>query len=260
MDQIELLLKVISAFVIGACIGSFINCLIWRRNNNMRITKGRSQCVHCGRTLTWYENIPVLSFFCLRGQCRTCHKPIPKYYVIVEFFTGILYVLVFWLAVSHYQNDWIVLTRDLFFLSVLMIIFVEDCIYQTIQSEIVWLGIIGGFIFNYFLGVSALNMVFGAAIGCGFFLIQYIISKGRWIGGGDVRMGGMMGVWLCAPSALLAIFFAYVLGAFVGIFLLLGRKRGWNSAIPFGPFLAFSTFLALFFGQPMIDWYLRWLI
>jgi prepilin signal peptidase PulO-like enzyme (type II secretory pathway) len=260
MDVLELSLKIISTFVLGMCIGSFINCLIWRRNNNMRITNGRSQCVHCGRTLRWYENIPVLSFLFLRGRCRTCLKPIPKYYVIVEFFTGILFLLVYWLAASHYQNDWVVLTRDLFFLSILMIIFVEDCVYQTIQSEIIWLGIVGGFIFNYFLGVPILNMVIGAAIGCGFFLIQYIISKGRWIGGGDVRMGAMMGVWLCAPVVIFAIFAAYILGAFVSIILLLGRKRGWGSAIPFGPFLAFSTFLALFYGQFVVDWYLRWLI
>ena len=258
MDIIELIIKIIITFAFGASIGSFINCLVWRRNNNMRVAKGRSQCVHCGRTLRWYENIPLISFVALRGKCRTCGKPIPPYYFIVEFFTGILFLFVYFFLVN-FNDDPLCFVRDIFFISILVIIFVEDVIYQTIEPEIVWLGALVGLIFNIFFGVPIATMALGLGIGAGFFLLQYIVSRGRWIGGGDVRLGGMMGVWLGAPLTVMAIFSAYLVGAVAGLVLLLGRKRGWGSAIPFGPFLAAATFFALFYGQPIIYWYLSWM-
>jgi prepilin signal peptidase PulO-like enzyme (type II secretory pathway) len=102
-------------------------------------------------------------------------------------------------------------------------------------------------------------MLLGAVIGLGFFLIQYLVSHGKWIGGGDVRMGLMMGVWLGYPVVILAIFAAYVIGALVGICFLIGRKRAWTSQIPFGPFLAIAMLWASYHGDKIITWYSNWL-
>lgn len=255
----ETVLQYIIIFLSGISIGSFIDCLIWRQNNNLRITSGRSMCIHCGRQLTWWENVPMFSYLFLRGKCQTCKKNIPAFYFLVEFFTGVLFVLFYWVIIGHLHNGWLVFAQYLFLISVLMVIFVGDLVYQIIWPEVILVGTIGGFIFNLLEGKSIANMLLGAVVGLGFFLLQYLISRGKWIGGGDVRMGFMMGIWLGFPVVLLAIFFAYLLGALVSICFVLCRKRAWTAQIPFGPFLALAMFWASYHGEKVISWYSNWL-
>jgi prepilin signal peptidase PulO-like enzyme (type II secretory pathway) len=216
-------------------------------------------CIHCGRQLKWWENVPLFSYLFLGGRCKTCKKQIPVFYVLVEFFTGVLFVLFFWLIIGHLHGSWLLFARYLFMISVLMVIFVGDLVYQVIWPEVIWAGVFGGLVFNILGGVPILSMLLGAAIGLGFFLIQYLISRGKWIGGGDVRMGAMMGVWLGYPVVLLAIFAAYVVGALVSVCFLLCRKRAWTSQIPFGPFLAVAMLWASYYGDKIIAWYTNWL-
>jgi prepilin signal peptidase PulO-like enzyme (type II secretory pathway) len=93
-------------------------------------------------------------------------------------------------------------------------------------------------------------------IGSGFFLLQFVISKGRWIGGGDIRLGFFMGAILGWPHVLTALFISYILGSFISIFLLLYRRKEWGDKIPFGTFLALGTFITMLWGPSLVNWYL----
>lgn len=257
MEQGLTIFNYILLFVLGATIGSFINCLVWRQNNNMKIASGRSQCVHCGRRLSWWENIPVLSFLILNGRCRTCRKKIPFYYLLNEFFCGVLFVIIYWTVLRYLHDSWWRFARDLVMICFLVIIFFGDVLYRVIWPVIIWPATIIGFLFNWLaLDVNISSMIFGLLIGGGFFLLQYLLSRGRWIGGGDVRMGIMMGVWLGFPAIVAAILCAYFLGGLVGAALIFSgiKKWGAKAEIPFGPFLAISTIWALYYGEYTVNW------
>ena len=246
----------------GLILGSYLNSWMWRIYTNRWQWGGRSLCIHCGRQLTWSENIPLLSFVVLRGQCRTCHQRIPPDYFWVELVTPILFVLAASIDLAHgITNPWHI-WRDLFFVALLLVIFVYDAKYYLILTRVVYGGAVVGFLINYVvLHVSPVNMLLGAIVGAGFFWMQYVLSRGRWIGGGDVRLGLMMGILLGWPGVLVALFMAYVLGAFVSLGLLALRKKTLRSQLPFGTFLAIGTLVALFWGEQIIQWYLgfiRW--
>ena len=247
----------ILVFVFGLILGSFLNSVIWRLRDNIAIfTRSRSMCTHCRNQLSWKENIPLISWLVLKGKCLHCQKDISLYYPLVELGTAVMFTFIVHQYLPNAQfSEWS-LVRDLFFITFLIIIFVQDLRYQEISTDIVWIGAIVGVAINLgFLGQTFNNLALGALIGGGFFLAQYLISQGRWIGGGDVRMGFMMGVWLGWPNVLVALFLAYVLGAIVGIYLLVTKKAGGNTAIPFGTFLAVGTVISLYAGTGMINWY-----
>lgn len=245
-------------FATGLTIGSFINCYVWRRRSNISVA-GFSHCVHCGRALSWWEKVPFFSYFYLRCRCRVCGKRIPGHYHAVEFAVGALFVLVGLLdqpaGAEYFQ--WLTLLRDLFFVSCLAIVFLYDLFYQEILPEVVWVGLLFGALLNlFFLHQDWRAALVGLAIGAGFFLAQYLVSKGRWIGGGDVWLGAMLGVWLGWPLILVVLFFAYLVGALLAVILLIFKKKEWTSALPFGVFLSAAAFFALYWGGAMVNWYL----
>lgn len=259
MESFPVILVYIFIFVFGSIIGSFITCYIWRAHNKIMVFSNRSQCVHCGRTLKWWENIPILSYFILGRRCSVCKKKIPLHYLHIEFFTGLLFVLVYWIDFEYFQaSPWSVL-RYFIMLSFLMMIFLGDLLYETIWSDIVWVGLGIGAIFNLALGlVSIEKMILGFLVIGSFFLLQYLVSKGRWIGGGDVRLGAMIGVWLGFPVAIGAVFIAYIAGAIIGLFLLVIRRKKILSALPLGCFLSVATLFALNHGQEIVDYFLAY--
>lgn len=244
-------------FGIGLATGSFINCLVWRTRNNFNIAVGRSRCVHCGRQLLWYENIPIFSYVFLKGACRICQKPIPAHYPAVEFLGGLIFVIVGWLNQNYtFFSEWR-LVRDLIFVAVLAVIFLYDFFYQIILSKVVWFGAIIGIIFNIFIFHQDIyKIALGFVFGGGFFLVQYLVSRGRWIGGGDVRLGAMIGIWLGWPNIAAALFFSYIVGLIISLPLLISKNKQWDSTIPFGTFLAIGTFWALYCGDSAIEWYI----
>lgn len=246
-------------FIYGLILGSFLNSWIWRTRENIKVISKEtfSICIHCRRQLKWYEKIPVFSYLVLRGKCRTCRRLIPWHYTAVELSTALLFVLVSYLFLRDVHfSEWHFL-RDIFFLTFLIIIFVYDARYKEVLLRVVWPGLIIGFIINYFiLGYPVDSLLIGSAVGGSFFLFQYLISKGRWIGGGDVRLGFMMGIWLGWPNILVALFISYILGALVSVGLLILKKKQWASEVPFGTFLAIGTFVTLYCGDNLISWYL----
>lgn len=245
------LFVVIFLFLFGLAFGSFLNAWVYRTRVAQSIAKGRSLCPQCKHQLHWPDLIPVLSFLFLRGKCRYCHKKISLQYPVVEFVTGILFVLVFILQGS---NLGVLLFRDLAIVFFLEFIFLYDLLYGEIpffSTVFPGIALLIFSLFFHFLSPTAL--ILGLCIGTGFFLLQFFISKGAWIGGGDIGMGFFMGVALGSPLIWLALFFAYVGGSLVLLPFLFLKKVNKKSKIPFGTFLAVGTLVTLLWGQKIIS-------
>ncbi|MFH0819995.1 MAG: prepilin peptidase [bacterium] len=247
-------MTLIFIFLFGLIIGSFLNCLIWRTYQGKSFIKGRSICPKCRHQLAWQDNIPILSFIMLSGKCRWCGKPISWQYPLVELATAILFVLAYFveLRVAGCGLRVLAIARDWFFIAVLIIIFVQDLRWQVILDRITLPAMAAALLFNLILGFSLGNLLISAIIGGSFFAIQYLVSRGRWIGGGDIRMGALMGLML-GWSVLLAIMFGYWLGAIAGIYLILSGQKKFSSKIPLGTFLAIGTIAALFWGEAILE-------
>ncbi len=260
----------ISIFTLGLIIGSFLNCLIWRLHTGETIL-GRSYCPKCQQQIAWYDNIPVLSYIFLLGKCRHCKKHISIQYPVVEFVVGLLFVLAFVIELRQFQffnfqffNLFILLFRDWFVIFVMTIVFVYDLRWYLILDKImipamiiifglnIYLAYLDGEVFN-----NLWNFLISGIIGGGFFLLQFLVSRGQWIGGGDIRLGFFMGLVLGWPIILLALMLAYISGAIIGVFLLIWGKKKMSSQIPFGVFLSTATLVSLFWGQSIINWYLN---
>lgn len=257
------LLFIIYTLCFGLIIGSFLNCLIWRLHSRESLW-GRSHCTTCQGLIAWYDNIPFLSYVNLGGRCRHCKKKISWRYPLVELITAVLFMMAFvrllysFGAIETWSSyAWLTLIRDWLFIASLIVIFVTDALWYLIYDEVVLpVTVIVGII-NLILGISWQNMLFSATIGSGFFIIQFIVSRGKWIGGGDIRLGLLLGVALGWPLIIPAIFLAYLLGAVVGIGLLSFKKKDWKSLLPLGTFLAIAGVITLFYGYEIINWYLR---
>jgi len=238
-------------FILGTIIGSFLNVVIYRLKHEQSFLKGRSYCPHCRKTLGFWDLVPIFSFIFLRGRCRYCGQKISWQYPLVELATGLAFLL------PYLQFD---LTPRFYFTAViscfLIIIFVYDWRYYLILDEVVVPAIVLAVIFAIFFAPNQFaDYLWGGIIGGGFFLIQYLVSSGKWIGGGDIRLGLLMGLVLGVGKVLLALFIAYLLGALVSVILLAVKKKTMKSQIPFGTFLSLATVIALLYGDQLIAWY-----
>src|SRR3989344_1532943 len=198
--------------VFGLSVGSFMNSWVWRTRENLSINQYRSICPNCRMQIVWYDNIPVFSFIYLKGQCRKCKSKIHYQYPLVEIWCGIifLFIALFYNDSSVFPSINIEIVRDWIILTLLTFIFLYDLRYREILN---------------FPTLIAGSMLFGAMFGAGFFLFLYFISKGAWIGGGDVRLGFFMGIILGWPNILIAFFVAYLTGAVFSLFLILIKKK-----------------------------------
>lgn len=245
----------IIAVIFGLAVGSFLNAYIWRLKTDKSVWKGRSVCVHCQHTLKAADLIPVVSFLMLRGRCRYCGKKISWQYPLVEIGAAAIFALILYVDLANGQGLYFLL-RDWYFAAVLIIIFVYDFKWNYILDRVTLPAIVITFCLNILLGFYWLNLMLAAVIGASFFMIQYLVSKGRWIGGGDIRMGALMGFMLGWPNILVGLFIAYLAGAAVAIALVVKEKKKMNSTIAMGTFLAIGTLVALLWGNNIMIWYL----
>lgn len=250
-------------FIFGLIIGSFLNALIWRLHTGESMMN-RSKCPKCSNMIAWYDNIPVLSYLFLLGKCRRCRAHISLQYPIVELITGLLFLLAFNFEFKILNFDlllinyefFLTLFRDFFLISVMIIVFIYDLRWYLIL-DVVTLPAIGTlFVLNLLLGISWQSLLISGIIGGGFFLLQFVVSRGKWIGGGDIRLGVLMGVALGWPMIITALMLAYIVGAIVGVGLILFGKKKWGSQVPFGIFLSVATIATLFWGDFLVRWYL----
>jgi len=243
---------VIAAF--GLSVGSFLNALIWRVKNDISILKGRSRCDRCSKDVQWFDNIPVLSFFLLRGKCRSCKAPIAWTYPMVELWGAVSFGYVAWV----FQGDVPMTVVSILLISVLTFIFLYDLYYRLVHDAATLYPAILFAIYLYANGLQDIaSMVIGVLVAAGFFALQFYVSKGKWIGGGDVRIGVLMGVVLGWPGTAVALFLSYVVGAVVSLALVLAGKRAFVDKTPFGTYLSAATMVTFMFGDQILGWYLN---
>jgi leader peptidase (prepilin peptidase) / N-methyltransferase len=263
--------------VLGLAFGSFVNALVWRlheqslpkkkraaSDSELSISKGRSMCPHCKHTLGWYDLLPVVSWLALRGKCRYCHKPISGQYPLVELTTAALFVAsyVWWPLDFDTLGIWS-LVIWLASLIALVALIIYDIRWMLLPNRIVFplttlsaIGVLGTVVLSNNGLHTLLMAVSSLGVAGGIFYILFQISNGRWIGGGDVKLGFALGLLLGDPAkAALMLFVASILGLLVSLPGVLSKKSRLTSKVPFGPFLIAATIITKMFGAAIIDWY-----
>jgi len=217
---------------------------------------GRSYCPKCRHQIAWYDNIPVISFILLKAKCRYCHKSISWQYPLIEIITALLFLFSFHANVSQEQFSLLIM-RDWLLIITLLVVFVYDLRWQLVPMIFVWPMTVVLFAIGVLLGVAWWQLLFYAAIGALFFLVQYVITRKKGVGEGDIWLGVLLGIVFPYSNLLLFLVVAsYGLGSVISVFLLGFRKKGWKSQIALGPFLALGAIITLFWGEKMINWYL----
>jgi leader peptidase (prepilin peptidase)/N-methyltransferase len=244
-------------FGVGAAIGSFLNVVIyrmpredgWRRQLGCLVAPG-SHCPGCDKAIAWYDNVPLLGYVLLRGRCRSCGERISPRYPLVEGFTAALFVLAGW----KFGFNWILLP-SVIFISVLIAVFFIDLEHYIIPNIIVLPAALAGLALMIAVepGRWLELLIAGVASTAFFFLIAFVKPGG--MGMGDVKLAGMMGFYL-GKSVLVALFLGFLLGAVVGVAMIASGRKGRQSRVPFGPFLAIGGIVALFFGHGLLETYL----
>lgn len=231
-------------FIFGVCFGSFASAVSYRIPNSLSFVKGRSMCPRCKNKISWYDNIPLISFLILGGKCRKCKKKISLRYPIIELISGLGFVII----LSNTGN----LFQTIYWLAlfiILLIIFVIDFEYQIIPDSLILSGVVIVLLYLFiFLRISPFSILFSGFLGASFLMVIHLLTKGRGMGLGDVKfaiLGGMIVDIKLLPTYLLL---SFLTGAVAGCILILLGKAGMKSKIAFGPFLIIGIFLTVIFG------------
>jgi len=256
-------------FALGLAVGSFINVVSRRLLRGEAIT-GRSHCESCGKEIAWFDLVPLLSFFLLRSRCRYCRAKLSWQYPLIELVTGVLFVGLFLkqLAISNQQ-----LTSQLFLpfccllsvASCLVIIFVTDLLERRVFDVVVWVGVASAFFYRvlflsagHSLPAILSDLLLAAAVFLFFWFLR-LVTRGRGMGEGDPLLGFLVTLLVGFPLGLAVLFLAFVVGAVVGLGLILFGKKKFGEQIPLGPFLALGALVVLFWGDALWAWYLSFL-
>ncbi|MEK7187810.1 MAG: prepilin peptidase [Patescibacteria group bacterium] len=273
-------------FIFGLMIGSFLNVVALRYDPerflfHSDILGGRSHCPHCGKQLRWYELIPLLSFLVQGGLCRSCKKHLSLQYPLVEILSGLVFIMVPWrlgvfssLPTNPYPLTpiiWILaflalllvalidlrlriipdeLNIFLFFLAFPLILLKADTFTAFTETFIGHYALLFRFGSNIWL-----DHTLGCAAGLLFFLVLIVLSRGRGMGGGDLKLGAALGLLFGWPDIGLLIPLAFILGTFWALPLLLAGQKKRKDFLPFGPFLVLSSVLVFLFGFQILDFY-----
>lgn len=263
--------------LLGLCLGSFANALVWRWRQQrvgeekrpkkvpkeLTITQGRSMCPSCRHQLGFWDLLPVVSWLALRGKCRYCHKPISWQYPVVEALTAGLFIVSYlywplgWSNLGIFQFAiWLIVLVGL------LALLVYDARWQLLPSRLVYpLGALVA-LQVVVVGVvqGSMSAVLGAASGAiclgGLFYLIFAISDGKWIGGGDVRLGFVLGALVGGLlEAVMVLFFASVLGTLFSLPTLSSKNNALKLKVAFGPFLIAAAIIVYLFGASFIGWY-----
>jgi leader peptidase (prepilin peptidase)/N-methyltransferase len=236
----------------GAAIGSFVNVVAYRLPRHESLVKPRSRCPHCKKQIAGYDNIPVVSWILLRGHCRHCKAPIPVRYPLVEALTALLFV-----GVGLKIGLEATLLPALALTITLVAAAETDLEHHIIPNRLMATSAIAAVVLWAVVDPGRLpeNLIAGAAAG-GFLLLAAVVYPAG-MGMGDVKLGGVMGLYLGASVAP-ALFVGFAAGAVVGIAIVIARGgSARKQGVPFGPFLAFGGIVGLLYGPAIIDWYGR---
>lgn len=268
MDYILLTL----VFVLGLVIGSFLNVVIFRLDTENDIVNSRSKCLSCGHLLAWRDLVPVLSFLGLKGKCRYCRTKISWQYPLVEIASGLTFVALFSEVFGPF--DLLALAEAIrltftnllsfvalaYIFSALLLISVFDLRSYLIPDKVVYPAIAVALLWRILTAgagsaAAVLSILGPALLAGGFFYALVLLTRGKGMGGGDVKLGFLLGLVLGFPDILLALFIAFIMGALVGVYLIRMGKKKMKSMLPFGPFLVLGFLVSFFFGSEILAWY-----
>lgn len=253
-------------FLLGTIIGSFLNVVIYRFNTGKTIVKGRSICMTCNRNLRWFELIPILSWVMQSGKCRRCKEVISYQYPIVEFITGLMFVLIayhFVVAVLFSPLTYLFLVVFFAFIfSILIVISIYDIRHKIIPDKLVYIFSIFAFIsifVNYadlgslFVLPSISHIIAGPILATPFALL-WLLSKGKWMGLGDAKLmlglGWILGINLGVASIVLSFWIGTIVS--LGIMFFSRKNISMKTEIPFAPFLVLSALIVFLFNIDII--------
>lgn len=252
-------------FVLGLIVGSFLNVVILRLHTGRSFVTGRSQCATCAKSLPWYELLPVVSFFVLKGRCSGCKSKISFQYALVELTTAFLFLLFGFFDTASFTILSVASLGTLFFhlgiVSVLVVVFVYDLRHMIIPDSLsIGLIVLGLSLLAFEITISGKGMLYAyshllsAIFVAGFLWFLWKVSEGRWMGLGDSKFMAGLALLTGLPQGLSGLAFAFWIGAIVSLLTLLaGRLRGGSkkitmkSEIPFAPFLIIGMLIAVFF-------------
>ena len=238
----------------GLAVGSFLNVCIHRLPREESVVGPRSYCPTCRQPIRWFDNVPVLAYLALRGRCRACGAPISSWYPLVEVVTAGLF-----LVQLHALGLQPLLVPRLLFTAAMIVLFVVDLRHRLLPNVVTLPGIAVGLLCSVGLEPGWFDALLGVVGGGGLLLGiagAYARIRGReGLGMGDVKMLAMIGAFLGLPLAFVALAWASVLGATVGIGMIRFAGVGWQHALPLGSFLAVAAVAASLVGQPFLEWY-----
>lgn len=238
---------------IGLVIGSFLNVCIYRIEKEESIVTPSSHCMKCGHVLKWFELIPVLSYLFLRGRCRSCGEKISIRYPVIEIFNSILYLMLY--IKFGFTIDFF---KFAFLLSLLLVIGVIDYDTTFVYTSTIRTGIIGGIVFLVLKAIidkeSIVDNIIGFAIGFIVIFLIVVITKG--MGEGDYEIAAVSGLFLGSKGILVTLFLSIVLGGIAATILLIRRKKGLQSEMAFGPYIALATVITALWGEKILEFYM----
>ena len=240
--------------ILGLIIGSFLNVVIYRLPNNKSIVSPPSSCGSCGHRLGALDLVPVLSYIFLKGKCRHCGERISIRYPLVELLTGGLFALLFWRFG---------LSFDFVRFAVLSCILVSaafiDIDHRIIPDKLNLFGIVTGLVFIFLPdSLTIKNALLGLVVGGGLLLLVAVISRGA-MGGGDIKLFAVIGLFLGLEKTIVALFLTFLLGGIAGIILIATKIKSRKDYIPFGPFIGIGAFIAIMWYNQLIIYYLKFL-
>jgi len=249
------------AGIFGACVGSFLNVCIYRLPLGRSVVAPRSHCPRCHKQLSWYDNVPLLSYIVLQGQCRHCQSKISLRYLIVELLTLFLSVATYF----HFQSIPQYLIYFCFLVAPLIVVTFIDLEHRLIPDVISIPGIAAGVMARlaFMHGPVTpvlVDIILGILVGGGFLCLVGLgyewLKKQEGLGGGDVKLACMLGAFFGWKAIIFILLASSMLGSIVGLTLMLVFKKGLKYAMPFGPFLVAAAYIYLFFGEKILNWYL----
>ena len=247
--QTEILLMYILIFISGIVIGSFVNVLIYRLPLHQNIAVEHSHCMNCNTRLRWYDLVPLFSWVFLRGKCRYCKSKISIQYPLVELINGFGYVLVFLIC------DWN-LSSILYSLCFSMLVAISVFDWRTyeipagLNIAILTLGILQCVLDYKNWKLYLIGMVCVS----GFLFLLFLLTKGRGIGGGDIKLMFAAGLLLGWQKIILALMIGCIVGSIIHLILMKVSDKG--RMLAFGPYLSAGIFISILFGDTLITWYL----
>lgn len=232
---------IIAVFLLGLCVGSFLNVVIDRLPNGQSIIFGRSHCDTCQKNLKWYDLIPLLSFIILLAKCRYCKTKLTFQYPLVELITGSGFCGIYLFnPLAFYPY---------IFYSCMIIIFFTDLKYRIIPGQILAILLLLTPVYLYLQSLNFIPYIASGFISLLFFLLLVIVTRGRGMGMGDVKYAFVMGFILGPTKTVIGLYTAFLTGGVISIILLITGRKKMKSTIPFGPFLVGGSVISFFWGD-----------